>query len=145
MYHPLATPTTARWTWAKMGKSYYFFGQTQAGVQWEKHAWDVQQKGVDRSGADQTSADTQVVYNQEGRETGRRRTHRDAAIGIDSTDAHMGGDRVVVEAEIPDGKGDITQVVHRYSDSGRISSYEVQWVKVAEGRHVLARTRRTSS
>ena len=120
-----------------VSKKYFFFGNGQAGTSWEQHAWKVQQEGIAREGALETPTEEQVVGGK------RRVRHKDAAIGLDSMDAHMSGDPVVTTAEIPDGKGGITQYVERYSTSGKfIGSYEVQWEKVAEGRHILARTKR---
>lgn len=125
-----------------MSKRYFFFGETQAGVGWEKHAWKVHQEGVNRDGADQTPTEAQVAINDHGERVARVR-HRDAAIGLDSQDVHMGGDRCVTTAEVPDGRGGITQYVERYSDGGKfIGTYAVQWNKEANGRHVSEKPRR---
>lgn len=124
------------------GKRFFFFGETQAGVGWEKHAWQVHQEGVNREGADQTPTEAQVTYNDRGERVARVR-HRDAAIGLDSQDVHMAGDRCVTTAEIPDGKGGVTQYVERYDDAGKFSgSYEVRWEKTGPRTHTLASKRR---
>jgi hypothetical protein len=120
-----------------VSKKYFFFGETQAGAGWEKHAWKVQQEGVNREGAEETPTEVQTAGGKS------RVRHLDAAIGLDSQDVHYDGDRVVVVSENPDGRGDIFQHFERYSDSGKfLGSYVGRWEKVAEGRHVLARTRR---
>ena|SRR5215469_5996693 len=123
-------------------KRYFFFGETQAGTGWEKHAWKVHQEGVNREGADQTPVEAQVTRNDQGQQVSRVR-HRDAAIGLDSQDVHMGGDRCVTTAEIPDGKGGVTQYVERYSDDGRFAgSFEVHWEKTGDRTHTLTTKRR---
>lgn len=121
-----------------MSKKAFFVSGFKGDDRFVDHALEIQERGVVREGWEQTPTEAQVVGSK------RRVRHKDAAIGLDSTDVHMGNDRVVVEAEIPDPKsGDITQVVHRYSDAGRYSgSYSVVWEKTAEGRHTLARTKR---
>lgn len=105
------------------------------------HALDVKAQGVIREGADQTGSEWQSA--------GRGRVRqRDAAIGLDTEDVHMGGDRVVTRAETPvitggRATGDIEQVVDRFSDSGKyLGSYAVTWEKTGDGRHVIARNRR---
>ena len=121
-----------------MSRRYFFFGETQAGVGWEKHAWKVHQEGVNREGAEKTPTEVQRAGG------GERVRHLDAAIGLDSQDCHMGGDRVVTVAEIPDpATGDITQYVERYSDSGRfMGSYAIPWQKWGDGNHVSGKPRR---
>lgn len=100
------------------------------------HALQVRREGVNREGAEACPTEAQVTYNAQGNRVARVK-HRDPAIGLDSEDVHMSGDRAVVVAEIPDPTtGDICQYVERYSDSGkRIGSYVVPWLKVGEGRH----------
>lgn len=108
------------------------------------HALEVREQGVIRDGWDQTGSD----YQSSGGK-GRVR-QRDAAIGLDTEDVHMGGDRVVTRAETPEivrGKptGDVLQVVDRYSDSGKyIGSYEIRWEKTGEGQHTITGHRRVS-
>lgn len=100
------------------------------------HALQVRQDGVNREGAFDTPSEAQVVTNAQGNRVARVR-QVDPAIGLDSEDVHMSGDRCVVVAEIPDPKtGDLVQYVERYSDSGaRIGSYAVPWHKIGPGRH----------
>lgn len=107
------------------------------------HALQVKREGVNREGAEETSTEAQVTQNAQGNRVSRVK-HRDAAIGLDSEDVHMSGDRAVVVAEIPDGKtGDLHQYVERYSDDGRfIGSYVVPWYKTGEGRHYKGMPRR---
>lgn len=107
------------------------------------HALQVKRDGVNRDGAEDTPTEAQVTYNDQGQRVARVK-HRDAAIGLDSEDVHMSGDRAVVVAEIPDGKtGDVHQYVERYSDDGRfIGSYVVPWYKTGEGRHYKGVARR---
>jgi hypothetical protein len=120
-----------------VGRKYYFFGETQAGVGWEKHAWKTHQEGVNREGADETPTETQTIGGIS------RIRHKDAAIGLDSVDVHMSGDPCVVTAEIPDGKGTVVQYVERYSAGGRfLGSYAVPWHKEADGCLVSEKPRR---
>ena len=119
-----------------MSKRYFIFGFNR-GDNWEEHAWKVHQEGVNREGAEETPTEVQVAGS------GRRVRHLDAAIGLDSQDCHMSGDKVVTTAEIPNGKGDIMQYVERYSDSGKfIGSYGIPWLKMADGRHVSGMPKR---
>jgi hypothetical protein len=124
-----------------MGRKFFVSG-FKGDDKFVDHALEVRREGVIREGVDDVPVETQEVM-------GRRRLRRvDAAIGLDSEDVHMGGDRVVVRAETPEIKGgkatgDILQVVDRYSDSGAyLGSYQIRWEKVAPGRHVLASKRR---
>jgi len=125
-----------------VGRKYFIFGFNR-GDNFEEHAWKTRWEGVNREGAEDTPTEEQVVYNPQGERISRIR-HKDAAIGLDTQDVHLSGDRVVITDEVPDGKGDIVAVGHRYSDSGKfIGSYEFYWEKVAENHQVLARRRRT--
>jgi len=120
-----------------VSKRYFIFGFNR-GDNWEEHAWKVHQEGVDREGADQMPSEAQVVGK-------RVRVHTPgAAIGLDTQDVHMGGDRVVVVAENPDRRtGDVDVTVERYSDSGRfLGTYRSTWERDGRGRQILSRTRR---
>jgi hypothetical protein len=123
-----------------MGRKFYVSG-FKGDDPYVDHAEEVRREGVIRDGWDKTGSEWQA--------TGRGRVRqRDAAIGLDTEDVHMGGDRVVTRAEVPEivgGKpsGDIEQVVDRYSDSGAyLGTYLVRWAKAGEGRHVIAGKRR---
>ena len=107
------------------------------------HALEVKREGVNREGAENTPTEAQVTTNAQGNRVARVK-HRDPAIGLDTEDVHMGGDRCVVTAEIPDAKtGDLVQYVERYSDSGRfIGSYAVPWYKIGIGKHEKGAPRR---
>lgn len=124
-----------------MGRKFFISG-FKGGDPYIDHALEVREQGVIRDGWDQTGSDYQSVGGK-----GRVR-QRDAAIGLDTEDVHMGGDRVVTRAETPEivrGRptGDIIQVVDRFSDSGKyIGSYEVRWAKTAEGQHTITGHRR---
>lgn len=124
-----------------MSKKYFIFDWNR-GDGWEEHVSRIREGGVIREGVENTTAEAQVVHNKKGERVARVR-QADAAIGLDSEDVHMGGDRVVVEAELPSRGGDVTQVVHRYSDSGKyIGSYEAVWEKTDSKIHTLTRKRR---
>ena len=111
-----------------MSKKYFIFGFNRED-NFEEHAWKTRWEGVNRDGAEQTPTEAQVVYNPQGERIARVR-HQDAAVGLDSVDVHMSGDPCVVVAEIPDGKGTVTQYVERYSTSGKfLGSYAVPWRK----------------
>lgn len=124
-----------------MGRVFYFSGYRGEDA-FVDHADEVRQQGVEREGWDKTGSEAQIVGPK------RRVRQKDAAIGLDTQDVHMGGDRVVTRAELPEFKGgrptgNIEQVVDRYSDSGHyIGSYVVRWEKNGEGRHVNAGKRR---
>jgi hypothetical protein len=124
-----------------MGRKFFVSG-FKGDDRFVEHALEVREQGVIREGADRTGSD----WQQAGAK-GRVR-QRDAAIGLDTEDVHMGGDRVVTRAEVPvivAGKptGGVEQVVDRYSDSGAyLGSYAVRWEKTGEGRHVIAGKRR---
>src|SRR5215475_1406890 len=120
------------WRTSSVGRKYFIFGFNR-GDNFEEHAWKTRWEGVNREGAEQTPTKAQISYDQEGREVNRRVRHLDAAVGLDSRDVHMSGDPCVVVAEIPDGKGTVTQYVERYSTSGKfLGSYAVDWNKTAE-------------
>lgn len=126
-----------------MGRKFFISG-FKGGDPWIDHALEVREQGVIREGWDQTGSEWQ---EQGGK--GRVR-QRDAAVGLDTEDVHMGGDRVVTRAETPEivrGRptGDLLQVVDRYSDSGKyMGTFEVRWAKTGAGRHVIAGSRRVT-
>lgn len=119
-----------------MARKAFFVSGFRGDDRFVDHALQVKKDGVNRDGADQTPTEAQVTVNAQGNRVARVK-HRDPAIGLDSEDVHMSGDRAVVVAEIPDPKtGDLTQYVERYSDSGRfIGSYAVPWRKIGDGKH----------
>jgi hypothetical protein len=124
-----------------VSKKYFIFDWNR-GDNWEEHVTQVREGGVIREGTENTIAEAQVVQNKHGERRARVR-QRDAAIGLDSEDVHMGGDRVVIEAELPQSSGDVTVVGHRYSDSGKfLGTYEFGWDKTDSKIHTLARKRR---
>jgi hypothetical protein len=124
-----------------MSRKAYYISGFKGDDRFVDHALEVREQGVIREGADQTGSEWQSA----GR--GRVRQH-DAAIGLDTEDVHMGGDRVVTRAETPEivsgrATGDVLQVVDRYDDSGKFTgSYEVRWTKTARGTHVISGNRR---
>lgn len=106
------------------------------------HALQIQREGVCREGVENTQSTAQVTKNAQGNRVGRV-IQQDSAIGLDSVDVHMSGDRCVVTAEIPQSNGDIVQYIERYSDGGKfIGSYEVPWRKIGEGKHEKDKPRR---
>ncbi len=124
-----------------MGRKFFVSG-FKGDDKFVDHALEVREQGVIREGSDQTGSDWQQAGSK-----GRIR-QRDAAIGLDTEDVHMSGDRVVTRAEVPvitggRATGDIEQVVDRFSDSGKyLGTYAVTWEKTGDGRHVIARNRR---
>lgn len=124
-----------------MGRKFFVSG-FKGDDKFVDHALEVQEQGVIREGWDQTGSDWQQAGGK-----GRVR-QRDAAIGLDTEDVHMGGDRVVTRGEVPviqggRATGDIDQIVDRYSDSGDyIGTYAVRWEKTGEGRHTITGKRR---
>jgi hypothetical protein len=124
-----------------MGRKFFVSG-FKGGSAYIDHANEVQEQGVEREGWDKTGSDWQ---SQGGK--GRVRA-RDAAVGLDTYDVHMGGDLAVVRAETPEivgGKptGDVLQVVDRYDDAHNyLGSYEVRWEKTDERTHRLSSKRR---
>lgn len=125
-----------------MGKQFFISG-FKGDDKWIDHALQVRADGVNREGAEDCPTEAQVTYNAQGNRVARVK-HKDPAIGLDSEDVHMSGDRAVVVAEIPDPKtGDINQFVERYSDGGSfLGSYVVPWYKTGEGRHTKGSPRR---
>lgn len=123
-----------------MGKQFFVQGFNDNFVD---HALKVRREGVNREGAEDCPTEAQVTQNAQGNRVARVR-HKDPAIGLDSEDVHMSGDRAVVVAEIPDPKtGDIHQYCERYSDSGKfIGSYVVPWHKTGDGQHTKGSARR---
>lgn len=126
-----------------MGRKYFTFDWNR-GDNFEEHAWKVQQEGVNREGADRTVSEAQIVGDK------RRVRQKDAAIGLDTRDVHHRGDKVVISDEVPEIKGgkrtgDVLSYGHRYSDSGKLlETREYRWIKVGDGKHVLAGSRRVS-
>ena len=110
-----------------MSKRYFIFGFNR-GDNWEEHAWKTRWEGVNRDGAEETPTEVQTVGKIS------RTRHLDAAVGLDSQDVHMSGDPCVVVAENPDGKGRVIQTVERYSQAGKfLGTYEVEWIRTADG------------
>jgi hypothetical protein len=126
-----------------MARKAFFVSGFKGDDSWVDHALQVKREGVCRDGAEDTPTEAQVTTNAQGNRVARVK-HKDPAIGLDSEDVHMGGDRCVVTAEIPDpASGDLRQYIERYSDSGRfIGSFVVPWYKVGEGRHQKGTPRR---
>ena len=125
-----------------MGKQFFVSG-FKGDDGFVDHALRVKREGVNRDGAEDCPTEAQVTKNEQGNRVARVR-HRDPAIGLDSEDVHMSGDRCVVTAEIPDPRtGDIHQFVERYSAGGKfIGSYDLPWYKTGEGRHTKGTARR---
>lgn len=124
-----------------MGRKFYVSG-FKGDDRFVTDALAVREAGVIREGWDRTGSDYQSAGGK-----GRVR-NRDAAVGLDSEDVHMGGDRAVVRAEVPEilgGRptGDVLQVVDRYSDGGKcLGSYEIRWSKTGERSHTITSKRR---
>ena len=124
-----------------MGRKFYVSG-FKGDDPWVDHALKTRREGVNRDGAEETPVENQVVYSPGGRRIVRPQ-HQDAAVGMDSEDVHMGGDRCVVVAENPTRGGDLIQTVERYDGSGKfVGSYEVPWHKIGQGRHQKGTPRR---